>query len=88
MTDEIEMDDIVITPNVDKPTRGFSDVPFASIKIFGSCDFVEEDLYYIIYPERPISKLHRKELKEMGWVLQKHTRTKRDIWIWNKKDVK
>ncbi len=68
--------------------RNFNDVPFQeSFNIFGSVDFVEEKFYYIVYPEQKITKENRAKLKELGWKLQRHSRTNTEIWLWNKKDV-
>ena len=54
--------------------------------LIGNCDFIEEDLYWIFYPEVVISKESRKQLKEAGWNLQRHTRTNKEIWVFPKKE--
>lgn len=67
--------------------NNFKDIPnfLRSLNIFGSVDYIEDEFYYIIYPEQKISRNDRKELKESGWVLTKHTRSKKEMWIWYKK---
>lgn len=61
------------------------DIPYEAISIFQEAEFSEEDLYYIFYPLKPISRIDRGRLKEMGFQLQKHSRDKSDIWVFDKK---
>ncbi len=42
------------------------------------------DLYFISYAGGPMSKDTRKQLKELGWRLQKHSRTNQEIWVFDK----
>lgn len=51
---------------------------------FGDCDFVESPHKIIVYPEQPISKADRVKLKSLGWRLQRHSRTKKEIWVFRK----
>lgn len=52
--------------------------------LFGNAHCEEFDLYWIITPEGAVSKVNRKLLKSMGWMLQRHSRTNEEIWIFNK----
>ncbi len=52
-----------------------------TLKIFGNVNFLEQDLYWIFYPENPINREDRQKLKDAGYRLQKHSRTRQDIWI-------
>ncbi len=53
-------------------------------RILGNCEFEEFDLYWIFYPQSPISRENRQKLKVAGWHLQRHSRTNKEIWVYDK----
>lgn len=46
----------------------------------------EFDLYWIVYEAGPLKRQARKELKAAGWRLQRHSRSNREMWIFDKVD--
>jgi hypothetical protein len=52
---------------------------------FGSLMIENFDLYYIAHANMPISKENRKALKESGWRCQRHSRSNKEIWVFDKK---
>lgn len=57
-----------------------------SIAALGESEFEEHDLYFMFFPLKPISKENRKILKSLGWQLQRHSRTNKEIWVLDKVD--
>lgn len=57
------------------------------VHLIGNFSFTESDEYYVIYPEFSISRINRKNLKEKGLNLQRHSRTNEEIWIYPKKKI-
>lgn len=57
--------------------------------IFGKdTEFEEFDLYLIVYQSgRKLTKDLRKQLKEVGWHLQRHSRTNREMWLLDKQQT-
>lgn len=44
----------------------------------------EYDKYFVSYPKQKISRDTRKQLKLLGFKLQRHTRTNQEIWVYDK----
>ena len=55
---------------------------------FKSVELEKFDLYYIAHPKAPISRDDRKSLKESGWRCQRHSRSNKEIWVFDKKEMK
>lgn len=68
------------------------DYPLLGIKfppepnLFGEANFDEYDLYWIFYPCRKLSREVRKRLKDLGYICERHARTNKEIWTFDKVD--
>lgn len=55
-------------------------------RMLGHSPEIEEyDLYWIIKASKRISQENRTQLKCLGWKLQRHTATNREIWVYDKR---
>lgn len=46
----------------------------------------EHDFYWIVHPPAGLSKLVRRDLKLAGWHLQRHSRSNKEMWVFDKVD--
>lgn len=67
-----------------KTPENFTQVPPNGCELFGNCILREFDLYWICYESEKLNKDVRQELKSLGWRLQKHSRTNKEMWVFDK----
>jgi hypothetical protein len=48
-------------------------------------EYEEFDLYWIVRASRRVNHEDRTQLKCLGWKLQRHSATNREIWVYDKR---
>lgn len=65
----------------------FTQTPPKGSPLFGYCDLQEFDLYWICYECETLDKDKRKQLKDLGWRLQRHSRSNCEMWVFDKPEA-